>query len=115
MTNKRWQSESGSNRVNRGGSWNNDARNCRSSNRNNNNPDNSNNNLGLRLALSELRIARMSGYSDMCCKQIAILNAPLRAHSKPAAAQWQPFSNAGLVADAQDRAAKRRHCFEEKA
>ena len=74
--NKRWQSESGSNRVNRGGSWNNDARNCRSSNRNNNNPDNRNNNLGLRLGLSELRIARMSGYSDMCCKQIAILNAP---------------------------------------
>ena len=47
--------ESGSNRVNRGGSWNNNARNCRSSNRNNNTPDNSNNNLGLRLALSELR------------------------------------------------------------
>ena len=42
---------SGSNRVNRGGSWNNNARNCRVSNRNYNNPDNRNNNLGLRLAL----------------------------------------------------------------
>ena len=41
----------GSNRVNRGGSWNNNARNCRSSNRNNNSPDNRNNNLGLRLVL----------------------------------------------------------------
>ena len=44
---------SGSNRVNRGGSWNNSPRNCRSSNRNNNTPDNSNNNLGLRLVLSQ--------------------------------------------------------------
>lgn len=39
----------GSNRVNRGGSWNNEARNCRVSNRNNNTPDNRNNNLGFRL------------------------------------------------------------------
>jgi hypothetical protein len=36
--------------VNRGGSWNNDAVNCRAANRNNNNPDNRNNNLGFRLA-----------------------------------------------------------------
>jgi len=41
----------GSNRVNRGGSWNNNARNCRSANRNNNAPGNRNNNLGFRLAL----------------------------------------------------------------
>lgn len=41
---------SGSNRVNRGGSWNNNARNCRSANRNRNDPGNRNNNLGLRLA-----------------------------------------------------------------
>ena len=40
--------------MNRGGSWNNDARNCRVSNRNRNNPDNRNNNLGLRLALPQL-------------------------------------------------------------
>ncbi|MBQ8424170.1 MAG: SUMF1/EgtB/PvdO family nonheme iron enzyme [Coprobacter sp.] len=43
-----------SNRVNRGGSWNNNARNCRVSNRNNNTPDNRNNNLGLRLAVGSL-------------------------------------------------------------
>ena len=42
----------GSNRVIRGGSWNNDARNARVSNRNNNDPDNRNNNLGFRLARS---------------------------------------------------------------
>ena len=42
----------GSNRVNRGGSWNNDARNCRSANRNRNDPENRNNNLGFRLARS---------------------------------------------------------------
>jgi retron-type reverse transcriptase len=44
-------SDQGSNRVNRGGSWNNNARNCRSANRDNNDPGNRNNNLGLRLAL----------------------------------------------------------------
>jgi len=42
---------SGSNRVNRGGSWNNNAANTRAANRNRNNPDNRNNNLGFRLAL----------------------------------------------------------------
>jgi len=40
---------SGSNRVNRGGSWNNNASNCRSAYRNNNSPGNRNNNLGFRL------------------------------------------------------------------
>lgn len=40
---------SGSNRNNRGGSWNNDADNATSSYRNNNDPSNTNNNLGFRL------------------------------------------------------------------
>lgn len=44
---RRWKG-SGSNRVNRGGSWNNDPANLRSANRNNNTPDNRNNNLGFR-------------------------------------------------------------------
>lgn len=44
-------STNGSNRVIRGGSWNNNADNCRVANRNNNNPDNRNNNNGFRLAL----------------------------------------------------------------
>ncbi len=41
--------KSGSNRVLRGGSWNNNAENCRSANRNNDTPDNRNNNVGFRL------------------------------------------------------------------
>ncbi|MDD1427597.1 hypothetical protein MEO94_24650 [Dolichospermum sp. ST_sed9] len=36
----------------RGGSWNNNPRNCRSANRNRNRRDNRNNNLGFRLAIS---------------------------------------------------------------
>lgn len=40
----------GSDRVIRGGSWNNNASNCRVTNRNNNEPDNRNNNVGFRLA-----------------------------------------------------------------
>ena len=43
---------SGSNRVQRGGSYNNDANNCRSAYRNNNNPSNRNNNNGFRLCCS---------------------------------------------------------------
>ncbi len=39
----------GRDRVLRGGSWNNDADNCRTANRNRNNPDNRNNNYGFRL------------------------------------------------------------------
>jgi hypothetical protein len=42
----------GSNRVNRGGSWNNNAQNVRVPNRNNNTPDNRNNNIGFRLVRS---------------------------------------------------------------
>ena len=41
-----------SNRVIRGGSWNNNADNCRVANRNNNTPDNSNNDIGFRLSRS---------------------------------------------------------------
>jgi hypothetical protein len=41
----------GSNRVLRGGSWNNNATNVRPANRNNNTPSNRNNNIGFRLVL----------------------------------------------------------------
>jgi formylglycine-generating enzyme required for sulfatase activity len=39
----------GSNRVIRGGNFNNNAQNTRSANRNNDDPDNRNNNIGARL------------------------------------------------------------------
>jgi hypothetical protein len=42
----------GSNRVIRGGSWNNAPRNLRSANRNRNRPDNANDNLGFRASLA---------------------------------------------------------------
>ena len=42
----------GSYRVLRGGSWNNNANNCRSANRNRNNPRNTNNNNGFRVCRS---------------------------------------------------------------
>lgn len=38
--------------MNRGGSWNNSAANCRTANRNRNQPTNRNNNLGFRVALA---------------------------------------------------------------
>ncbi|MEI6297528.1 MAG: SUMF1/EgtB/PvdO family nonheme iron enzyme [bacterium] len=46
--------------MNRGGSWNNDAQNCRTANRNNNTPDNRNNNIGFRLVSPKLK--RMDGF-----------------------------------------------------
>jgi len=39
--------------VIRGGSWNNNAENCRSANRNRNPPENRNNNLGFRVAAAQ--------------------------------------------------------------
>jgi hypothetical protein len=45
--------ENGAKRVIRGGSWNDNARNCRSANRNANDPGNRNNNLGFRCARAQ--------------------------------------------------------------
>ena len=45
-----------SNRVMRGGSWNNNGRNVRSAYRNHNSPGNRNDNIGFRLALAHGRI-----------------------------------------------------------
>jgi len=56
-----------SNRVLRGGSWNNNANNARSANRNNNTPTNRNNNNGFRLASTrapEFGRACLPGASD---------------------------------------------------
>ena len=43
--------------MNRGGSWNNDAANCRTANRNTNDPTNRTNNNGFRLALNSCGMA----------------------------------------------------------
>ena len=51
---------SGSHRVIRGGSWNNDTSNCRSAYRNNATPGNRNGNLGFRLLSTRLRQRRAS-------------------------------------------------------
>ncbi len=51
----------GSNRVLRGGSWNNNADNCRVANRNNNTPENRNNNNGFRVARSPQLNGRPDG------------------------------------------------------
>lgn len=61
----------GANRVLRGGSWNNNGRNCRSANRNRNEPANRNNNIGFRLALAQAR-------RDAALDQMIILSAVLR-------------------------------------
>ncbi|WP_139218574.1 SUMF1/EgtB/PvdO family nonheme iron enzyme [Nitrosomonas aestuarii] len=55
-------------RVLRGGSWNNNARNVRSANRNRNEPDNRNNHIGFRLALARTSV-------DSSFDQIIILSA----------------------------------------
>ena len=47
---KKGQSQLSTNRVLRGGSWNNNNDNIRCANRNNNNPNNANNNNGFRLS-----------------------------------------------------------------
>ena len=71
---------SGENRVNRGGSWNNDARNCRSANRNRNDPGNRNNNLGFRLA-STIRGIVPSASSGA---------SPCEAEQDPSRRGWYP-------------------------
>ncbi len=75
---------SGSNRVKRGGSWNNNARNCRSANRNNNNPDNRNNNNGFRPA------------STLCQDK----QGPIRHRPGPAKAGTNMHTPGRLVAQA---------------
>jgi hypothetical protein len=63
--------ENGSNRVNRGGSWNNNAVNCRSANRNRNSPGNRNDNLGFRLLSTRLcRRRRVHGGGARAAGQV---------------------------------------------
>jgi len=82
-------SKRGVNRVKRGGSWNNNAQNCRSANRSNNNPSNRNNNIGFRLVVSPAH--RADGYPP----------ADHRTDSRPLVHQGQKADTMpGLVAQA---------------
>jgi hypothetical protein len=70
----------GANRVLRGGSWNNNGRNCRSANRNRNEPANRNDNIGFRLALARAR-------RDAALDQMIILSTALRRRKAKALRQ----------------------------
>ena len=72
-----------SNRVNRGGSWNNNAGNCRAANRNRNTPANRNNNLGFRLA-------RSSAARRSCSRRNRPLSVPVQALAGRNRIQWPP-------------------------
>ena len=73
---------SGSNRVKRGGNWNNNANNCRVANRNNNSPGNENNNLGFRL------VSTTHGKDQRC---------PIHDRPRPANAGTNKAGTAGPV------------------
>lgn len=64
-------------RVLRGGSWNNNARNFRSANRNRNNPDNRNNNNGFRVASAS------AAWKSRLCQSPVVHGQPERALLKP--------------------------------
>jgi hypothetical protein len=66
---KKVKHHKGSNRVIRGGNWNNEARNCRVSNRNNNSPEDRNNHIGFRLVLSP----QLTGKPDGATEQLFAL------------------------------------------
>ena len=65
-------SAEGAYRVNRGGSWNNDARNCRSANRDRNEPGYRNNNLGFRVALAPSSRTRRMPFSEQADEPVAL-------------------------------------------
>jgi hypothetical protein len=72
--------------VNRGGSWNNDAGNCRAANRNRNTPDNRNNNLGFRLARAP-QVGRM-----LCPTEPTAFPVPLPSLRSGQIVALTPFS-----------------------
>ena len=87
------ENASGSNRVLRGGNWNNNANNCRVSNRNNNNPANRNNNNGFRCVHSSETSPERENDSDPA----AVLSA---GESTPPSAKPESPSGAGSTAKA---------------
>jgi hypothetical protein len=67
--------------VKRGGSWNNNAANLRSANRNRNTPDNRNNNLGFRLAST--RFCQRAPFTDCARVQQAMSRTSSRVGARP--------------------------------
>lgn len=65
-------SAEGAYRVNRGGSWNDNARNCRSANRDRNSPDIRNNNLGFRVALAPSSRTRRMPFGEQADEPVAL-------------------------------------------
>ncbi len=95
---------SGSNRVKRGGSWNNNANNCRVANRNNNTPDNSNNNLGFRpVSTTQGKGTRCPGHAarvPAACRPGTNMAKPAGAGSPP---RERPGERPGGTLSAADR------------
>jgi len=86
----------GDNRVNRGGSWNDDARNMRAAYRNANPPDNRNTDQGLRLVRAQERAGWL------------VLDPPHHRSTGPRPRGEQPTDAAVLVARVDSRASARR-------
>jgi hypothetical protein len=80
------QGLTGSNRVNRGGSFNNDASNARAANRNNNDPSNRNSNNGFRLASTgnngASAPAGTGSFTDDLARTVPV-HSPLNRYSRP--------------------------------
>ncbi|MBP8131824.1 MAG: SUMF1/EgtB/PvdO family nonheme iron enzyme [Candidatus Hydrogenedentes bacterium] len=77
-------------RVVRGGSWNNNPRNCRSANRNNDTPDNRNTNNGLRLLRAPDSRSRAAGTARVCAGSPDLFprRRVRRPKKEPAGAGW---------------------------
>ena len=87
--------------MNRGGSWNNEAANCRSANRNTNEPSNRNNNNGFRVALNSNGEWRMPWDSGWNSSFSCLTGSKLDSNSKTSTrgrvvlvAGWMTESNA---------------------
>ena len=108
---------SGSNRVIRGGNWNNNANNCRVANRNNNSPGNTNNNIGFRTVRNSEE-APQRALSDPAAIPPAPSHpawqnetsrpVPVVAVEAAAMAPWRRFSAVAAVCDYFSPAGKSR-------
>lgn len=75
-------------RVNRGGSYANDASNLASAYRDNNSPDNRNNNLGFRLALAQSRARDSRGIDPVAVLSQALSLWQKLSSSRPVLVAW---------------------------